>query len=49
MKNLKDFEFGKVEVDSVFGGKVQESSSQNTVTLTTCGCSKDDGDDSDWD
>ncbi len=49
MKNLKDFEFGKVEVDSVFGGKVQETSSQNTVTIVSGGISKDDGDDSDWD
>jgi len=48
MKTLKDFEFEKVEIDTVFGGRMGGTSSQNTITLTSCGCSKDDGDDSEW-
>jgi len=48
MKTLKDFEFAKVEIDTVFGGRLAGTSSMNTITLTSCGCAKDDGDDSEW-
>jgi len=45
MKSLKEFEFSKVEIDTVFGGRMAGVSSQNTVTLPG---GSDDGDDSDW-
>jgi hypothetical protein len=47
MKKLEDFICNKVEVDSIYGGRVARSNC-DTLTLDGHGGGSNDGDDSDW-
>lgn len=50
MKKLEDFNCEKVELKTVYGGKMAMAfSDQNTVTVGDNGGNPDDGDDSSWD
>jgi hypothetical protein len=48
MKKLEDFICNKVEVDSIYGGKMADYGDCDTLTLDGNGGGKNDGDDSDW-
>ncbi len=48
MKKLEDFECQKIELDSIYGGKIAAHSDTSTLTIYSGGGSSDDGDDSDW-
>jgi len=48
MKKLEDFDLKKVEIDSIYGGRMHMANC-NTVTLYSDGSSSsNDGDDSGW-